>query len=220
MTMHTRIAIAASTFTFLAACAGQPMKLTQDDLRSFSAQPQIYAVHHSPARIFWIESTGYSASGAFFPSLFVVGAQMQESVTLQKELGLADPAPRVKDRLVNRFQQHYGLKSIRVVSEPPKSDAVETLKELFQTGAVLDIRTTAWGIDNNRAKYSARIRLVQLSDSAVIWEAHCHPFIVDKSGPSPTRESLVANQGELLKAKLDAAADGCVEQLWTWAMAR
>lgn len=93
-------------------------------------------------------------------------------------------------------------------------------KETFRTGAVLDVRTMKWGIDNNRAKYSARARLVRLADSTILWEATCNEFVADKAKPGPTMEALTANDGELLKTKLGEAADLCADQLWAWATTR
>ena len=155
-----------------------------------------------------------------FFSPLVVLAQAQESKKLQADLRLSDPAPRVKGRLVAMLQRDVGLKNIRTVSDVPKDDNIELLKETFQTGAVLDVRTVKWGIDNNRAKYSARVRLVRLADSAVLWEATCDDFIADKAKPSPTMEALTANDGELLKTKLGEVADLCADQLWAWATTR
>lgn len=209
-----RAAIPASILMLLAACAGQQTRLTPDDLRSLSSQPQVHVVHHMPARAFWVEGSGYTAVGVLLSPLVVI-AQGHESMKLREDLRLDDPAPRVKERLIHALPTNSA--NMRVVSTPPKNDDVGTLKEFFQTGVVLDVRTMKWGIDNNRAKYSARARLVRLADSAVVWEATCNEFIAGKAEPRPTREALVANDGELLKARLREAADGCADQLAAWA---
>lgn len=49
-----------------------------------------------------------------------------------------------------------------------------------------------------------------------LWEATCEDFVVDKGKPAPAMDALKANEGELLKAKLREAADGCAEQLVGW----
>jgi hypothetical protein len=216
MSTIAKTAISASTLTLFAACAGQQTRLAPGDLRSLSSQPQIHAVHHVPARIFWVESTGYTAAGVLISPLIVL-AQTQESRKLQADFGLTDPAARVKGRLVAMLQNDIGLTNIRTVPDAPKDDTIELLKQTFQTGAVLDVRTTKWGIDNNRAKYSARARLVRLADSTILWEATCNEFVADKAKPGPTREALAANDGALLKTKLGEVADLCADQLWAWA---
>ena len=216
MNTATRNAMLVSTLMLLTACAGQQTKLTSDDLRSLSSQPQIHVVHHLPARLFWVESSGYTVVVLLISPLVVI-AQGQESQKLQGDFRLEDPAPHVKHRLAALLQNELGLTNVRAVSDPPKNDEVETLKQVFQTGVVLDVRTMKWGIDNNRAKYSGRARLVRLADSAVLWEATCDDFIADKAKPSPTMEALTANDGELLKSKLGEAADLCANQLWAWA---
>ena len=219
MNSATRSTMLVAALIFLPACAGQQTKLAPGDLRSLSSHSQIHAVHHLPARIFWVEGSEYTAAGTLISPLVVI-VQMQESKKLQDKLRLADPAPHVKVRLVALLQRDVGLTNIRTVSGVPKDDNIELLKETFQTGAVLDVRTMKWGIDNNRAKYSARARLVRLADSTILWEATCNEFVADKAKPSPTTEALTANDGELLKTKLGEAADLCADQLWAWATAR
>lgn len=219
MTTIARTAISALTLTLVAGCAGQQTRLASADLRSLSSQTQIHVVHHLPARIFWVEGSGYTAVGVLISPLVVI-AQGQESQKLRDDLRLADPAPHVKDRLMRALQTNLNLTNARAVSDPPKNDDVETLKQVFRTGVVLDVRTMKWGIDNNRAKYSARARLVRLADSTIFWEATCNEFVADKGKPRPTREALTANDGELLKAKLRVAADGCADQLSAWATTR
>ncbi|MDQ5849626.1 MAG: hypothetical protein M3544_11770, partial [Pseudomonadota bacterium] len=86
----------------------------------------------------------------------------------------------------------------------------------FGSGAVLEVRTRNWGLDNYRVKYSAVARLTRLPDAEVLWEAACEDFVVDKGKPAPAMDALKANEGELLKAKLREGADGCAEQLVGW----
>jgi predicted dinucleotide-utilizing enzyme len=122
----------------------------------------------------------------------------------------------VKERLVQSLKDNLKLANVRVVSEIPKDTNVDTLKGLFDTGVVLDVQTRKWGIDNNRAKYSALVRLVRLSDTAVLWEAACNEAVADKEKPAPARDALVADDGALLKAKLVQAADQCASELAGW----
>jgi hypothetical protein len=57
---------------------------------------------------------------------------------------------------------------------------------------------------------------VRLSDSTVVWEAACNEVVADKDKRAPARDELVANGGELLKAKLTQAADQCANELAGW----
>jgi len=199
----------------LMGCAGQRIKMSPEDQRALASQPNIYAVHHQPGVTFLVESTGYTIVGVLL-SPMVAGAMVSEGAGIQRDLKLPDLAPRVKERLVNSLKADLNLTNLRMVSEVPQNTNVETLKKIFDTGVVLDVQTRKWGIDNNRAKYSALVRLVRLSDSTVVWEAACNEFVAGKGTSAPAREALIANDGELLKAKLREAADGCADQLSTW----
>ncbi len=201
----------------IAGCAGQQARLTAENRKSLSSQPEVHAVHHSPSRVFTYESTGYSAASALFTPLLAI-AQVYEGTGLQRDLRLEDPVQRAQDRLVSKLQAHFNVTNVHVVPDPPKNDQIATLKQVFQKGLVLDIRTMNWGLDNSRAMYSARARLLRLEDSTLLWQATCK-YVADATLPSPSMASLKANDGELLKTKLLDAADGCADQLSAWAIA-
>ena len=166
---------------------------------------------------FSYESTGYALAGAFLTPL-VAFAQVSEGAGMQDSLQLEDPVVRVKDRLIGMLQAQFNVANVVAVADPPKSDAIEKLVQTYRTGVVLDVRTMKWGVDNARAKYSARARLIRLPDATILWKATCE-FVADKAKPSPKMEELKANDGILLKAKILDAADGCADQLVAWATA-
>lgn len=200
--------------SFLAAgCAGQQVQLGDADRRGLASQP-VHAVHYPPARIFFVESSGYTTAAVLFSPLVVL-AQTAESRSLASELELEDPVGRVKERLSAALESR--TKVNRVASPPERSDP-ETLRKVLGSGLVLEVRTEKWGIDNNRAKYAAGVHLLRLSDGATLWQAVCNDSIADKDKPSPTLDELKADRGELLKAKLGQAADACAEQLAGWAL--
>jgi hypothetical protein len=175
---------------------------------------QIHAVHHKSMQTFGYESTGYTVAGVLITPLLAI-AQVAEGSALETALRLEDPVLRVKDRLVSALRTKFDLVNVVVVPASPKNDGIDTLTRSFATGLVLDVRTMKWGVDNARAKYSARARLVRLADRAILWNATCE-FTADKTKPGPKMEELKANDGMLLKAKLLDAADGCSDQLVNW----
>lgn len=213
----SRMVMGIATFLLLTACAGQQTRLTAENRRALSTEPQIHAVHYVWTPVFMVESTGYAVASAFFTPLVVLAAA-GEGMGLQRDLRLEDPVFRVKDRLVSKLQTDFNLTNVRVVSDPPKNDGVATLKQVLQTGIVLDVKTAKWGLDNARVKYSARARLLRLADSAILWQATCE-FVADKAQPSPKMDELKANDGVLLKTKILEAADGCADQLFAWVTA-
>lgn len=208
-------AILASTLLMLGACAGQHTRLSPEDRRSLSEGPKIYAIQHKTQMAFSYESTGYAIAGSLITPLVAI-AQATEGMALASDLKLEDPGLRVRDRLIRTLQEELKVTAVEIVPEAPKSDEPTTMLKAYPGSAVLDVRTTKWGIDNNRAIYEARARLLRTSRvSDILWKANCS-FTADKDKPAPATEELKANGGALLKAKLQEAADGCAAQLAAW----
>jgi hypothetical protein len=97
--------------------------------------------------------------------------------------------------------------------ETPEDDSIEKMKNSYRSGLVLDLRTGHWGMDNHRAKYYARARIINLDNSEVLWDRHCRWVVVDRAAPSPKKEALYADDGALLKANLQRAAETCADEL-------
>jgi hypothetical protein len=214
--MKTKAVTAAVSLALLAACAGQHTKLTDDHRKTLTEQP-VHAIHVEPLG-FMVESTGYSVAAVLFTPLVVAG-QAAEGSDLRTVLGLEDPVLRVKERVLAAFEERYRLPSVARVAQPSGRLSADTQYKAL-SGVLLEVRTTKWGIDNNRAKYAAGVRVVRLADSVTLWDAACNEVVADKDKPSPAREALRADNGALLKAKLNQAADACGEQLAAWAIER
>jgi hypothetical protein len=216
MNAIAKAAMTVSMLALLAACAAQhPAPMKEDEL-ALSLQPQIHAVHHEPQRAFSVQSTGYIVAAVLLPTPLVFLAASVDGHGLKREFALEDPVEGMKQRLVSSLESRLKLTNVTAVSAPMRDDGVETLKRAFDSGMVLDVRTVRWGIDNNRGSYTARARLVRLSDSNVLWEATCHDLAHGKAGATRTRAALIANNGELLKSDLRDAADACADQLAGW----
>jgi hypothetical protein len=200
MKLRYRRTIASLLVVSMTACAG-PRQLAVGDRRSLPSQPRVYAVHHSPAAAF-----------------VVLG-----SPRLPQEMQAEDPAPRVKARLVGALKANLMLSNVRLVSDAPQGDEVSTLKSIFETGVVLDVRTMKWGLSDAgphsfdsegsitpghraRAHYWGRARMINLEDSTVLWEATCSVQSSDRPGS--------------FEAKLLEAADRCAAQFWPKALGR
>jgi hypothetical protein len=218
MNATAKSAIIFSMLTLLGACAVQPPTRMKEDELALSLQPQIHAVHHEPQRAFSVQSTGYIVAAVLLPTPLVLLAASADGHGLKREFALEDPVAGMKQRLVTSLESRLKLTNVTDVSAPPPDEDIETLKRIFETGVVLDVRTVRWGIDNNRASYSARARLVRLVDSTVLWEATCHDTVRGKAGA--TRAALVANHGKLLKGQLREAVDACADQLAGWVIGK
>lgn len=185
-----RNAILAAALVSLPGCAGK-RALMPDDRGSLSSQPQIIAIHYPPEEDFTVRAS-------FLEGPLGAVQAAYETARLKANARLEDPAPHVKDRLVNALQTNLKLTNVRTVSEWPQNlniafEAlqetrragsaldVETntrkfdsaLKEAFQTGVVLEVQTRRWRVEGTRVVYSARAGMVRLSDLADIWRVAC-----------------------------------------------
>lgn len=194
MNTTAKSVIIFSMLTLLGACAVQPPARMKADGLALSLQPQIHAVHYDAQRAFSVLNTGYIVAAVLLPTPLVFLAASADGHGLKREFGLEDPVAATKLRLVASLESSLKLTNLSAVSAPPPDEDIETLKRMFESGVVLDVRTVQWGIDNNRARYSARARLVRLVDSTVLWEATCQDSVLGKAGA--TRAALVANQGK------------------------
>jgi len=218
MSTTMQSAIAFSMAALLGACAIQPPVRMNEDELSLSLQPQIHAVHYESQRAFSVQSTGYIVAAVLLPTPLVFLAASADGHGLKREFALEDPVEGMKQRLVASLESSLKLTKVTAVSAPLPDEDIETLKRMFESGMVLDVRTVQWGIDNNRARYSARARLVRLADSTVLWEATCKDSLRGKAGGS--RAALVADHGKLLKSQLREAADACADQLAGWVIGK
>lgn len=206
----------ALSVALLAGCAGQNVRFSEDNRKLLTTQP-VHAVHLQPLG-FAVESTGRTVAAVFFGPLLAV-AYAAEGGELHGGLGLEDPALRVKEHLLSALEKEYQIPNLTRVAQPGARFAVEPVYEGV-SGVIFEVRTTHWGIDNNRAKYSAGVRVLRLSDRETIWDATCDQVISGKDKPSPTIDELRADNGALLKANLNDAADVCAAQLSQWALER
>src|SRR2546423_14842584 len=140
MFMKTKLcrSIASLLIVTMTGCAG-PHKLARDEQLSLSSQPKIHAVHHRPAAVFAAREPTTTAVLLDTPE----DPTISESTRLQREQP-EDPAPRVKSRLVGALQANLKLTNVDTVSDPLQNDDVKTLKDVFKTGVVLDVRTMKW----------------------------------------------------------------------------
>lgn len=210
----SRIAIVLS-LALLAGCAGQRTRLSEEHHKTLTTEP-VHAVHSVATAGFMVQSTGYTTAGVLFSPLVVL-AQAAEGASMISELGLEDPVVRVKERVLVALEGSYKIPNVIRVAQPVNRLASDTKS---MSGLLFEVRTIKWGIDNNRVKYAAGVRVVRLADNVTLWDAVCNDAIVDKDKPSPTADALRADKGALLKAKLNQAADACADQLAGWAIER
>jgi hypothetical protein len=181
---------------------------------------EIRAVTYTPAP-FVLMSAGKVATGSLFGIVggAVAANSMQKAgQALIAEYSVADPAAGIRDRLAGAMESHFGLRA--TAAEAPATDAIPDLKTKFGDGAVLDTRTLGWQLiyypsdwSHHYLVYAGRGRLLRLSDGKVLWEGKCFRKLPDEKGSRKTVDDYRANDGALLKQKVQEAADGCATEL-------
>ena len=138
-----------------------------------------------------------------------------------KDYSIDDPIVRVKERFLFTLEKEYNFENIRSIKEPYSSAKLAELKMIFREGLVIDFKTTRIGLNyypsswsHYHIDYQVRARLIRLEDSKILWQGVCR-FVEKDPKTSPTMDELTADNGALLKTKLDEAADSCGKELVT-----
>ena len=181
---------------------------------------EIRAITHAPAE-FELLSAKKAAAGGLFG---IVGAAAagnsmqkagQEMITTYR---VVDPSIMVREKIAVAFANEFGIKS--APDSAPTSDDLGALKGRFGEATILDTRTRNWRLSyypgdwsHHFLAYSVRARLLRLSDGKVLWEGQCVRKLTDAKGARRTVDQFRANDGELLKQKMQEAGSGCADEL-------
>lgn len=153
--------------------------------------------------------------------LEIYGESLSRSSGAQmiKDYSLEDPILAVKEQFILYLVFNSDSKNIRFVQEPLRSDNINDLKKISGDGMVIDFKTihiglsyflTYWG--RYRIDYLVRARLIHLEDSKILWQGVCS-YVGKDPKNSPTMDELAADNGALLKAKINEATDICAKEL-------
>ncbi len=209
----------------IGGCTAAETRMRPGDLLRLQASRDLVAVYHEPPPLhFWRPGHGLAAAAND-------GRQLRGAYAVQ------DPAARVRDRVLSALQSEVGLPDVRRVELPlgrddagdPAAGRSVTADELSRlsrlraalgTATLFEFETADWGLgfdfqDPGRygVYYSVLARLLRLEDSRVLWRAPVRCGFARKGTANPTLAEWLANQGVLLRAKLDEAADECAQQL-------
>jgi hypothetical protein len=129
-----------------------------------------------------------------------------------------DPALRIGQELAQSLTARHGLQLLTADAPVVQSDDVGALLQAYgEADLILDIKTISWMFiyfpsdwDNYRVLYSARLRVIDRQQQAVIAEGFCaYKPAYEDTNQAPTREDLIGNNAEGLKRELLKAADYC-----------
>jgi hypothetical protein len=153
----------------------------------------------------------------------------QRSIDIIAQTGIEAPLDRVRERVVARLVE---LGYPAALKQPPAmaaGDGFADIRASVTAPLVLDFDSRSWGLGNLRGSgepkpddpiythHHVRARLLRLSSNTavpdqILWQAVCG-LRGYKGDEAVKLKDLVATGGVVLREKLEAAADGCAEEL-------
>ncbi|MEE9615238.1 MAG: hypothetical protein V3W31_09890 [Thermodesulfobacteriota bacterium] len=217
-TGHALLVVTVSFLCYGCATTGRPLK--SDEIDQVKNAAVLWAVHYPRAR-FEARTPGKTAilGGGAMGALLNIEAGKSGGEKMWEAYSLQDPAVVIKNQFLSGLTRQLRAGNFRTVSDVQDSDRVDDLKASFETGMVVDFKTTRlllfyyptdWS--HYRLAYQARARLIRIEDSKIVWQGGCK-VVGDDPTTSPTFEELQANGGKRLKEMLVEAGNACSEQL-------
>lgn len=246
--MNAKFRVAAIALPFFIAGLVGGTRAVAEDRYGLASQPQVYLVHQTAKNTFLVQSAGYRAASVLGPAPISSMMQANESASLQQKLDLQDPVNYLKDRLAETLRRQLALTNLEVqssasdlpilpdgLSEEARAANTPTYKDKHPTGAVIEVVTRHWGIDNYKMKYFASVWVTDLGKSKRLMSGSC-PWVIfdqvqkapasggfdqqgryrpveDAPDPSAAEAVLFADNGALLKANLRKAAEQCADKI-------
>ena len=205
------VAFIAAISAFTVGCVST--RTTQVDSRTSAWRGKSVALTNRPPAGFAPVTAGKMMFG-----LIGAAAMVEAGRKLVAENSLEDPAPIVARSLQQAAMDHYG--TVASANPPASIDETDILK-LAQAarGADLlfDVQVTGWGfaykpsLTHYFVLLGVKLRVIDVPNKALIAEGFCSRNDKDAKG-LPTYDQLLAEHGALLKSKLKADTDACIEE--------
>lgn len=217
------IASILSVLLLVSGCAPAMIAVDPGERLRLREQAEVRAIHYPPPSFFLV-TKGMDRAGLFFGALGAVGAMSaarSAGEKLREAYSLQDPIIRVRDRFLSDLKPDLDLGTVGIVESPLDTDAPRTLRERFGDAVLFDFKTVGWGLGYHRedssrygVMHNVRARLIRLQGTKVLWQAQVLCSSLQKeAAANPTLGELKADEGAMLKAKLDEAADQCARYL-------
>jgi hypothetical protein len=168
---------------------------------------------------------------SYFGQPFTFNGRVDErtAALLAKAAPVEAPLARVRDGVLARLTADHGYRNLNRRTELTlERDTPEAIKAAVTSPLALDFRTSSWGVANVRSggrgggepepddpmyvHHFVRVRLVDVAAEKILWRAVCG--LRGYPGDSSVRlDRLTEAGGVVLREKLTAAADGCIDEL-------
>jgi hypothetical protein len=216
--------VMACVVVLVTACGKQPVVLRDEDRRMLPTSGPLHPLYHVSPRFVVVtegQDVGGFLGGLLFGLLFLPLAAMMDSASpeLDKAYQLEDPVRRIHERVLADVVKAWQLPDVR---EPETTSGwidPKSLQQRFRQGIVFEMGTVSWGLwytswSRFHLDYQAQGRLVRLADGQELWFERCVINKEDKDH-DPKLDGFKADNGALIKAKLQEAEDACVKEFQT-----
>lgn len=207
--MNTKIFVSIFSLIVLAGCVSAPTKvLTAQSTSQLSGRSVTSTRYGKP------DFVAMTAGKAMF-AVIGAAAMVVAGNKIVSENGIEDPAISISAQLTNRLRQ-MGMMAHQNQSVA-SDDKVGALTSTYPgVDYLLDVKTINWSFSyyptdwtHYRVNYSARVRLINTANGAIVGQFLCNSTQEDPQAP-PTYDQLLANNAAQLKKYLEMAGNACV----------
>jgi hypothetical protein len=209
----------------VAGCAPSRIAIDKTEFSRLRAEAKIPVITHKPEPFSFLSAGDNVKLGLAALAVplggFLVGRHAESLARTQGEEmaaanSLRDPAEKVRDGLLSALVAQLGFTNLVPLEEAFPTDDPKRMGEKLDGATVLDFKTIEWRVtpagmgSRYRFFYRLRSRLLRTSDAKVLWQGDCR---YDKDDSDATLDELTANSGELLRGRIDHAAEICATTL-------
>jgi hypothetical protein len=217
--------LSLALFLVVAGCAPSRIAIDKAEFSRVRAEGKIPVVTHKPEPLSFL-SAGDNLKwnlaalavplGGFFVGRHAESLARTQGEALATANSLQDPAEKVRDGFLSALVAQLGFSNFVPLQEAFATDDPKRMGEKLTAAVVLDFKTVDWRVSpagmgsRYRVFYRMRSRLFRTSDAKVLWQGDCR---YDKDDSDATLDELTADSGELLRARMEQAAEFCAMTL-------
>lgn len=188
--------------------------IPMDTASVVASQPQTVTVSQRATPDFAAMTATRGALG-----VFGAAAMVSEGNKLIEAKQVRDPAGYIGNAIAETLASQMELRQVDLgVVGTETRKASELAQEYSQADLLVDVETVNWNFSyfptqftKYRVVYNAKLRIIDTRSEAEVAGGYCHR-VMGEPNAAPSYEELLANEAQLLKEKLQRAADECIDE--------
>jgi hypothetical protein len=210
--MIRHFTLLAAAFALTGCVSVQHQPISQESLAKLDGKSVTTSRYAPP------DFVAFTAGKAAFAVIGAIAA-ISEGNSIVKENGIEDPAQLVSDSLIKKLATAKSITAVPGQGVQASDDVAGIVAANPGAQYILDYKSLGWMFNyyptdwsHYRVSYSGRLRLIDAATKTVVAESACRSVQGDDKNP-PTKDQLLENKAELLKAHLAKAGAACVDVL-------